>query len=411
MAYITREDGERFVIPSYRDVLSVKKQSLLKKEILLLSTDYGEYVALQRKSADQYEVAFSNEPGYLLGESVWNYFKRPQDLIYCEAIPNTSEAILVIVKSGSVYLDGSFPVDSIPEELVIFRTQQSHFDVYIYGDVPISKDIEEDKFSLDSSSVRSFTVLDKPVFETIPTVKSFQLQLVDAVLKAQGIGALPTKQIAIFLVILALGWVGWNYYSSEEHALPTIVTGVINPYQSYVNGLTTPDPAVEMQWLTDTLRKFYGLQGWFPESLNYGSGVLVADMRSMGARTNELFNWAKNNRATLNLNTGGFYLTMNTSFVNRQPPRNIYPITQVVANLIDKISYIIPGNNVGVAAPLDKGKYKEVVITIGFSSITIDTLALIGQQLKLLPVNLTKLSLKADRGYITGSISLIALGN
>jgi hypothetical protein len=108
MPYITREDGERFIIPSYRDTISANKSSLLKKEVMLLSSNYGEYIVLQKKkSASEYEVAFSADQGYLLGESVWNYFKQPFDMIYCEAIPNTTEAILVIVKSGSVYLDGS----------------------------------------------------------------------------------------------------------------------------------------------------------------------------------------------------------------------------------------------------------------------------------------------------------------
>src|SRR5688572_11892417 len=105
MPYITREDGEHFVIPSYRDVLVVKQKNQLKKEILLLSQSYGEYITLQKKGGNQYEVAFSPDTGYLLGESIWYHFKRPVDLIYCEAIPNTTEAILVIVKSSSVYLD------------------------------------------------------------------------------------------------------------------------------------------------------------------------------------------------------------------------------------------------------------------------------------------------------------------
>ena len=70
MPYITREDGERFVIPSYRDVLIAKQKSQLKKEILLLSQSYGAYITLQKKSATQYEVAFSPETGYLLGESI-----------------------------------------------------------------------------------------------------------------------------------------------------------------------------------------------------------------------------------------------------------------------------------------------------------------------------------------------------
>src|SRR5439155_12402343 len=115
-----------------------------------------------------YEVAFSQDAGYLLGETVWHYFKRPMDMIYCEAIPNTTEAILVIVKSGSVYLDGSFPLDSIAEELVIFLTQQNNFEIYLYGDVPISQEPEAGKFSFEAGSVKSFDALSKPVFPTLP---------------------------------------------------------------------------------------------------------------------------------------------------------------------------------------------------------------------------------------------------
>src|SRR5579862_3627590 len=158
MPYITREDGERFIIPTYRDVLSAKKPSLLKKEILLLAANYGEYITLQKKGNFQYEVAFSPEAGNLLGETVWHFFKRPRDLIYCEEIPNTTDVILVIVKSGSVYLDGSFPADSVPEELIVFQTQQNNFEIYTYGDVPISETAEPGKFAFDTTSVKSFKV-------------------------------------------------------------------------------------------------------------------------------------------------------------------------------------------------------------------------------------------------------------
>src|SRR5580704_8291785 len=177
MPYITREDGQHFVIPSYRDVLTVKQKGQLKKDILQLSKSYGEYITLQKKGTQQYEVAFSSDTGYLLGESIWQYFKKPADLIYCEAIPNSTEAILVIVKSGSVYLDGSFPMDSIPEELIIFLTQQNNFEIYTFGDVPISQEPEAGKFSFETISVKSFTQLDKPVFPTLPLLKIYQLQL------------------------------------------------------------------------------------------------------------------------------------------------------------------------------------------------------------------------------------------
>jgi len=205
MAFITREDGVHFVIPSYRDVL-VAKKSAVQSEVMALSQNYGEYITMQRKGPEQYEVAFSPDTGYLLGETVWHYFNRPMDMIYCEAIPNTTEAILVIVKSGSVYLDGSFPKESIPEELVIFLTQQNNFEIYVYGDVPISEKPEEGKFSFEAASVKSFKKLDEPAFKNLPLLKAYNFQLVDIVIKEQGIGVFPVKEVVIGAIGLVIGW-------------------------------------------------------------------------------------------------------------------------------------------------------------------------------------------------------------
>ncbi len=416
MSYITREDGVRFIIPSYRDVLVVKKTSLLKREILLLSSNYGEYIALQKKSATQYEIAFSPDPGALLGETVWQYFKRPRDLIYCEVIPNTSEAILVIVKSGSVYLDGSFPIDSIPEELVIFQTQQNQFDIYIYGDVPISQTPTEGKFSFDASSVKSFTILDKPVFPTLPTVKAFQLQLVDVVLKAQGIGVLPLKQITLAVLILGLAWLGWEYMSShkKEIALPQAFVGVVNPDQVYINKLTSPNPADQIQEIVNDIALFFTIPGWNPYSFVYaaekkgGFNVLV---RSLGARTNLLYDWATKNQITVDLRPDGFYLMGKFTSGNRPPPSTIYKLDSVIANIIDRISYIIPGNPISISSYINQGRYLETQVSITFENLSPTILNAVGQQLKLLPLILSKVDVNVANGSITGSIVLTALGN
>ncbi len=220
MPYITREDGERFVIPSYRDTLRARSASILKREIQLLSSNYGEYITLQKKAADRYEAAFSTDTGYLLGESIWNFFKRPADMIYCEQVPNTTEAILVIVKSGTVYLDGMFAIDSIPEELVIFKTQSNHFQIFTFGDVPISEHPEDEKFSFDVGSVELFSQLDSPVFATLPLYKNYHLEIVDIVLKNQGIGVFPAKQLLGVVVIFGLIWMGWQFLEAHKHELP-----------------------------------------------------------------------------------------------------------------------------------------------------------------------------------------------
>lgn len=411
MAYITREDGERFVIPSYRDVLSVKKQNLLKREMLLLSANYGEYVTLQKKNADQYEVAFSPEPGYLLGETVWYYFKRPTNLVYCEAIPNSNEAILVIVKSGSVYLDGSFPIDSIPEELVIFKTQQNNFDIYIYGDVPISRTPEPGKFVFDAASVKSFNILPAPIFPTLRTVKAFQLQLVDAVLEARGIGVFPIKKIILGIIALGLMAMAYTFVTTHKKELPQVIIGAVNPYQVYMDTLTSPSPSEQLYRFDRSIALLLTVPGWYLDSITYSNGKVTAGMKSLGARTKVLFDWANRNRASVEVLPTGFFVTLTFMQLNRLPPREIYAIKEVLGELIDRLSYVLPGNNLTLTPGVDKGKYTEVNMTLTVTDVSIDTLDLIGQQLKTLPLVLSKINVTYNNGYISGTINLKALGN
>ncbi|EKD55102.1 MAG: hypothetical protein ACD_60C00026G0009 [uncultured bacterium] len=411
MPYITREDGERFVIPSYRDVLSAKKPALLKKEILLLSANYGEYITLQKKNADQYEAAFSPDTGYLLGESIWHYFKKPNDLIYCEAVPNTTEAILVIVKAGSVYLDGTFPVDSIADELVVFRTQQNHFEIYVHGDVPISEHPEDGKVSLDISSVKSFTILPDPVFAILPTLKTFQLRLVGAVLKAQGIGVIPVKKIALTVIALILIWMGFTYVSIHRKELPKVIVGIVNPYQYYINTLTSPSPDREIRGLTAKIKTLYTIPGWQPVTINYSSGGIAVNMLSQGVKTSVLYQWAAQNNAGVQVLSDGIYLSLTIPLINRPMPTTINPLQQVVAELIDRLSTVAPGNNVTLGQMLERGRFSEAQLTITFATLSGETLNLLADQLRGLPLVLSKVSITVDEGMLSGTIVLTALGN
>ncbi len=412
MPYITREDGERFIIPSYRDVLSAKKPALLKKEVMLLSTNYGEYITLQRKNVDQYEAAFSPDPGYLLGETVWHYFKRPKDLIYCEAIPNTTEAILVIVKGGSVYLDGSFPIDSIPDELIIFRTQQNSFEINIYGDIPLSATPEEGKFSLDASSVKSFNRLAEPIFPTLPTIKSFQLRLVDAVLKSQGIGVFPVKKWIAALVVMGLIWMGISYLSSTKTTeLPQSLVGVINPFQGYLNAMASPAPTAEIESMTAQIQRLYTIPGWFPVSVDYSSSLMKASVKSLGTKLSVLFKWADINGAKVQIASDGVYVTMPISVTNRSEATVISPVQQILAELVDRVSTVMPGNHIMMGPVVDRGRYVETQFTVNFQDLTLETLNLLAEQFKGLPLVLLKTTFTIQNGSLSGTIVLNALGS
>lgn len=411
MPYITREDGERFVIPSYRDVLRTKSKSVLKREILLLSANYGEYITLQKKASDLYEAAFSVDPGYLLGESIWFYLKQPFDMIYCEAIPNTSEAILVIVKSGSVYLDGSFPVESIPEELVIFKTQENNFDIYIQGDVPISEIPEEGKFYFDASSVKNFTILDTPIFPLLPLYKNYHLQLVDTVLKSQGIGVLPIKQTIIALVSIGLLWMVWNFITTHKEEIPTTIIGPSSPYQAYITQLTSPDPVQILQDISKKVTLLLAIPGWLPEDMIYGAGTLTAQMRSFSVQTNILYDWAKKNNATVEITTDGFFVNFPITTPNRNPPTKIFRMQDIIARLVDRLLYVIPGNVMKVGTFVKLNAVTETELIIQFSIVPPITLDAIAQQFKDLPLILTNVHMKLQAQGLSGTITLKAFGN
>lgn len=409
MPFITREDGERFVIPSYRDVIATKQKSQLKKEILLLSQSYGDYITLQRKAMGQYEVAFSTESGYLLGESIWHYFKRPQDMIYCESVPNSTEAILVIVKNGSVYLDGSFPTESIPEELIVFLTQQNHFEIYTYGDVPISQTPTEGKFAFDESSVKSFNVLSEPIFPTLPLLKIYQLQLVDQVLKQHGIGVFPIKQVAIVIVVIGAFWMFYNYISSTNKVVPQIIAPT-NPYQDYITALSSPPPDEEMNQFINALTSIYAIPGWEMKSVEYSAGNLMVAVRSTGGKTSELMDWAEQHSAKVDIKSDGFYLVLHIVTPPRTAPRTIYPLNQIVAAVIDRLSDSYPGNHYNLAEINSKGVYSTTKLTINVSNLSPMVLTLIGQQFKDLPFVIKQISLTAKDGSFDGSIILEGLG-
>lgn len=411
MAYITRADGEHFVIPSYRDVISAKQKTQLKKEILTLSQSYGEYITLHKKGPIDYEVAFSPDTGYLLGESIWQHFKRPMDFIYCEAVPDTTEAILVIVKDGSVYLDGSFPVESIPEELVIFLTQENHFQIYIYGDVPISEQPEEGKFSFDTQSVSSFTALTQPVFPTLALLKQYQLQPVDAVLKLHGIGVLPIRPIIFTLLALGVAWFAWKLFLMPKAEV--IEVQQVNPYQSYIDKLNAPDPAQEIQVFLDRMSLLSTMPGWTPMNVDYANGSAKVSVISQGGNIQSLIDWASREQdVTVQIAPEGISLKMLISAQKRAPmvPLRIFSLKDVIVRFTDNLAAVYPGNHLKLGQFATHGLYMGVIVTLSIDRLSPAIISLVGEQFSNLPIVISKMSFNFSGNDLSGTITLEALG-
>lgn len=412
MPFITREDGENFIIPSYRDVVTSKQSSALKKEVTALSQSYGEYITLQRKGKLQFEVAFSTDLGYLLGETVWYKFNRPSDMIYCEAVPNSTEAILVIVKNGSVYLDGSFQIDSIPEELIIFLTQQNDFEIFVYGDIPISATAEEGKFSFDEGSVKSFTVLEEPVFNSLPLVKAYRFQTVDAALKSQGIGTLPIKAIAVGILAVFLSYYIITNFIMEEEKKQQELPMEKNPYEAYVNALASPRPDDIINAYISQVGLLNQAPGWTVTSVEYKGGSIAGNMSTRSGTLGTLYSWCNTNKLTLKIVGRTLVISYKPKFSSRKKPKRIYPLKDVMVLFIDRLTTIYPDyRNITISKGKAKGPYSAMKVAINFKGASPQLVVAIGQTMSELPLVLSNMSFRVMTGRLNGKVVVEALGN
>lgn len=409
MAYITREDGERFVIPSYRDVLSAKNKNQLKKDIHLLSQNYGEYITMQKKNAMQFEVAFSPDVGYLLGETVWQHFQKPDDLIYCEAIPGSTEVILTIVKDGSVYLDGSFPTENVQEELIVFLTQDAHFEIFTYGDVPIVDSPEDGKFSFDPKSVKSYTILDQPTFQKLPLIPSYKLKLVDTVLKQHGIGVTPILPILGIVGVIAGIYFAWSSMHAPEQEV-VVQAVVANPYQEYINAMKAPLANVEIGDFNKVLKTLLFVPGWQANTINYASGSLTATMTSNGGTIKSLYTWARDHGFTVSIMPTGFVLNKSLSLDVVDRSDTISNLDKVMALLMDKIFEVNPGDTIKVGEIKENKVFRTAKIDVALNGYAPLYLDLVTEQFAGLPLIVKSIKGAISNGIFTGTISLTALG-
>jgi hypothetical protein len=318
----------------------------------------------------------------------------------------------VIVKNGVVYLDGTFPLENIIEEVLVFTTQQNHFDIYIYGDAPISEQPTDGKFSFDPSSVKSFNILPEPLFQRLPTVKAYQLQLVDVVLRQQGIGVFPVKYLVAVIVGLGLIWMGFSYITLHKKSLPIPeIPPPPNPFIEFNNALMTVAPDVQIEMIILSVDLLTTMPGWIPTDISYTGGKLTVNVKSLGTNVEELYAWAERNGATIVLMPGGFSLTMALPLPPKRPvPDKIYPLDRVIMNVIDRMAVFMPGNVVNVGPYKTQRVYKESDLRISLVEASPDLVMMVAQQLKGLPLVLTNLTLKINHG-LTGTIVLQALGN
>lgn len=408
MPTITRGDNTEFIVQPYRERLNLKNYTILKREIRYLAQINGQFVRLFKMGNGMYETVFSHDPGFLLGESIWQYFGKPENLLYCEEL-NQEEVLLVLIRSGSVYLDGKYLKTAIKEELGMLANTSVALIIKMYGDVPITEDCEAEpeKFCFDEIQIKSFTKLSEPVFARLPVRGDLQLLSLE-----QGLLEHRTKVPLISsLIVLAVVVLGGSLLLTKSLTPPPKTQQELDPYLNYRSMLATPSPEKELIALSKQISETYSMPGWTATKLSSNGATATVQLHSLGGTLHQLFTWAKTENTRVDLGTTGATLLMRTAVSQRPQPLTIVNTKNVTAYVIDQMLAILPGKSVKITSFKSFGVYKEAVLEISVNSISPDILSLIGLQLNNLPVKLNNVSLQLDQGLLTGTIQIAILGN
>lgn len=407
MTILVRDDRTQFVLQPYRELLTFRTAKLIIKEIRFLAQQNGQYVRLFKQKDRRYEAVFSRDPGCLLAESIWRYFNEPEELIYVEELPDHQNAVVVIVHKGAILFDAKLPLNSLIDELSSLLTLKTKFNIYLYGNVPIAQAAENDKVIFDEEHVLSFTRLQTSVVSEIDAHARLNLLPVEEAIAEQNFERNKIIASVCFAVVIISLLGGYAWYARTFTTVPVAK----NPYSGYQSALRSPSPTKQLNELNNDCVQFYSMPGWVATHVNYNESGATVTVHSLGGTLTELLNWANGAGIQVKLTTHGAMLFMPTRIAERKTPTTIAPVTPTSAEIIDEMMQLFPGKSVAIESTHNHGVYKSIDLTITFSDIAPDILGLMGNALHQLPVQLKSISTQFNDGLLTGSVSIIVLGN
>ncbi len=417
MSILTRNDGTQFVVHTYRELLRNKKKSLLNQQIRHLADQHGQHVQLYKKKHGEYEAVFSRESGYLLGESVKQFFSSSNNLVFCESIANSQKILLIIIKSGSVFLDAIIPKEQLKTELLPLMAEKTAFEIITHGDIPLYKkppetnDEDNDAVIFPADITTSFDTLDRPLLPRLKTLNTFKLQPLHNALKSQRLYVNPYRNIiaAGAVIVCAI------LFIIAKHSIDTrpVVSTVIpkNPYHDYNQALMTPSPSQQIATILGTITALYTVPGWQIEKAQLQGHQLSLSLTPSNGNIETLIDWAKKNKFSISFQQNVAKLTKALSLQPRPQPAIIFPIEQAFELLADKINTVMEGKNITVNANVVHQATTEKTLNINLHNTSPQELELLSNALSQLPVTTNRITLDiAADTLINGSIQLSIWG-
>lgn len=410
MTIIKRQDGIQFIAETYRETLSSRNKRALTEEVRRLAAEHGQFLSLRRCRNQQLEIACGKEPGFLLGELVWDFFGRPDNLIFCEAIADSANCLLVIVQEGRVYLDQRLLTSELREVLLPIFADDHRYDIYTYGDLPLrdSDTFGDATFKPPKKIVAKFNHLKQPVFTQLLVSPEFELQPLPTVLRSRQLRD-HRLVFALSAAVIILGG-GWWLLSGSTTDQPLSPTASINAFQNYQLALSSPNPTAVIDELAQKIDQIYLIPGWKAVSIVFDHGKYQVDMHSEGGNLWYLTDWAKQHYYDLRMTPRGALLTLDSHLKKRKAPQH-YPLSQKVVSQFEKrLSEILTSDAVHVEESLPQGNMQETKFTLELKELSPDLLDLVGRELEDLPLSLSSIHIHLEDGLIDGQIQLSLWG-
>lgn len=411
MTVIKRKDGTQFISHVYRERMPRMAKRLLVQEIRLLSSQHGSYLCIMRGTKHHLEVAFSQEQGYLLGELVWDYFARPDNLIVCEAIAESAHCILVVIRDGAVYLDTKLLSSDIYDALVPILADDREYEVYTYGDVPVrdTDTFGNATFKLPKKIISKFNHLKVSVFERLTTSPEFELRPLPVMLRSK---YLRSHHVAMAIAATALVVVGgWWFFGGSTPPQP-VDTGVpvLAQLQSFEVALSSPSPTQLITELGTKIDQLYLIPGWQAARITFNGDKYQVDMHADGGDLWYLTDWAKQHYYDLRITSDGAELTLESHLKKRALPKT-YPNMQLaVETFMQRMKHVLATGAVHIDSSGPHGDMQETKFTLDIQELSPDLLDLVGQELGDLPLSLSSIDLRLKDGLIDGKIQLSLWG-
>lgn len=405
MSILTREDGTQFVLRSYRELIAQKNTALIKNELRLLAQSNGQFARVHKHSSGSYEAAFSPEPGYLFGETVWAHFSRQKNVLYCEKLAE-SDYVLVVVKDGIIHIDAQFSLQELSDELRTLSAEAIRYQIYCYGDVPLNIIEEAGKVYFSEAHVNTFTVLEAPLLNQLTLQSEFQLVDIE-----YAIGQAKLNQgsgwfvAAAILLVIGLTWWLWPQATPEQQRVDTHQQAL----QALRRQLTTPPPSDQIKQIVATVTQMISIPGWETTQVVFTNNVSLLQMHSLGGTVRGLMAWAKQHEAGVRLDRDGAQLVV--PYITQPGPRKVLANSQLtLAQIIDSMMKIIPQRSVTIGQTTAQDLYKSTEFSLKIDHVSPDVVLLVAKALAGLPITMQNAHIAIKNGMYSGSFNFIVLG-